>query len=172
MAVLRLSEIHHAHVTSICATWAEGPSSDHPNEAAFKPMLIAVYRDRKQRTKERVMVARVPEARVEAARALGRSLARDELKPFAVTQATEAWGAPDDGGGAPSDRVDRHEVLGISTAQADGRTLTTMRWIVRSEGGEAALGDLVYDAEAGFEAALSAITFDFARIRNNGGGGG
>ena len=68
-----------------------------PRTAEFKPMLVAVCRDRKKRTVERVMVAPTPEARVEAAEELGRTVARDGLKPFAVTQATEAWMGADDG---------------------------------------------------------------------------
>ena len=172
MAVLHLSEIHAAHFEWITRLWAEGPSSDDPEAAAFKPTLVAVCRDRKKRTVERVMVARVPEERVEAARVTGQTAARDGLKPFAVTQATETWLAPDDGGGAPSGRADRREALAISTAQADGRSLTTVVEIERSAGGEAALGGVLVEAEGGFEAALVAEVFASYRQVNNGYGGG
>ena len=172
MPVLRLSEIHAAHVERIATLWAEGPSSDEAEDAAFMPMLVAVCRDRKKRTVERVMVARVPEERVEAARVVGRTAARDGLKPFAVTQAMETWLAPDDGGGAPSARVDRREALAISTAQADGRSLTTVIEIERSVGGESALGTVLVEAESGYEAALSAEAFAAYRSDNNGYGGG
>lgn len=171
MAVLHLSEIHVAHVEQIARAWAEGPSSDEPEEAMFKPMLVAVCRDRKKRTVERVMVAPTPEARVAAAEELGRTVARDGLKPFAVTQATETWLAPDDGGGAPSGRDDRREALAISTAQADGRSLTTVVEIERSVGGESALGTVLVEVESGYEAALSAETFASYRSDNNGYGG-
>ena len=172
MAVLHLSDIHAAHVERITRLWAEGPSSDDAAEATFAPMLVAVCRDRKKRTVERVMVARVPEERVEAARVVGRTAARDGLKPFAVTQATETWLAPDDGGGAPSERDDRREALAISTAQADGRSLTTVVEIARSVGGESALGTVLVEAESGYEATLSAETFASYRSDNNGYGGG
>ena len=172
MPVLRLSEIHAAHVERIARTWAEGPSSDEPDEAEFKPMLVAVCRDRKKRTVERVMVAPTPEARVEAAEEFGRTVTRDGLKPFAVTQATEAWMGANDGREAPSERADRREVLAIATAQADGRSLTTIRAVVRSEGGESALGEVVTDAETGYEAGLSAEVFRSYRLSNNGHGGG
>ena len=172
MPVLRLSEIHAAHVERIARTWAEGPSSDEPEAAAFAPMLVAVCRDRKKRTAERVMVAPTPEARVEVARELGRTVARDGLKPFAVTQATETWLAPDDGGGAPSERADRREALAIATAQADGRSLTTVIDIERSVGGESALGSVLVEAESGYEAALAAEAFAAYRLNNNGYGGG
>lgn len=134
-------------------------------------MLVAVCRDRKKRTVERVMVAPTVADRVEAARELGRTVARDGLKPFAVTQATEAWLAADDGGGVPSERPDRREALAIATAQADGRSLATVREVVRSEGGEAALGEVLMDGEAGYEVALSAETFASYRAINNGWGG-
>ena len=172
MPVLRLSEIHAAHVEHITATWTKGPMSDEAEVAAFMPMLVAVCRDRKKRTVERVMVARVPEERVEAARAVGETAARDGLKPFAVTQATETWLAPDDGGGAPSGRADRREALAVSTAQADGRSLTTVVEIERSAGGESALGGVLVETEGGFEAALSAEVFMSYRQVNNGYGGG
>ena len=172
MAVLHLSEIHAAHVERIAKLWAEGPSSDDPQDTAFMPMLVAVCRDRKKRTVERVMVARVPEERVEAARVVGRTAARDGLKPFAVTQAMETWLAPDDGGGAPLERADRQEALAVSTAQADGRLLTTVVEIGRSVGGESALGAALVDAESGFETALSAEVFASYRSDNNGYGGG
>ena len=172
MAVLHLSEIHAAHVERITRLWAEGPSSDDAAEASFAPMLVAVCRDRKKRTVERVMVARVPDERVEAARVVGRTAARDGLKPFAVTQATETWLAPDDGGGAPSERADRREALAVSTAQADGRSLTTVIEIERSVGGESALGTMLVERESGYEAALAAETFAAYRSDNNGHGGG
>ena len=95
MSIFHLSEIHAAHVERITRTWAEGPSSDDPEDAAFKPMLVAVCRDSKKRMLERVMVVPTPGVRVEAAEELGRTVARDGLKPFAVTKAT--WLAPDDG---------------------------------------------------------------------------
>lgn len=159
MPILRLSELHAAHVERIAATWSEGPSSDEAERSTFMPMLVAVSRDRKKRTVERVMVAPTPEARVEAAHELGRTVARDGLKPFAVTQATEAWLAADDGGGAPSGRADRREALAIATAQADGRSLTTVRLIHRSEGGEAALGEAIVEAETDYEVALAGEVF-------------
>ena len=154
MAVLRLSDIHAAHVERIAQLWVESPSTNEPDDPAFKPMLVAVCRDRKKRTVERVMVAPTAEARVEAARELGRTVARDGLKPFAVTQASETWLAPDDGGRAPSGRADRREALAISTAQADGRSLTTVVEIERSVGGESALGTVLVEVESGYEAAL------------------
>ena len=172
MPVLRLTEIHAAHVGRIVQLWAEGPSSNDPDAAAFEPMVVAVCRDRKKRTVERVMVARVPEERVEAARVVGQTAAEDGLRPFAVTQATETWLAPDDGGGAPSERSDRREALAVSTAQADGRSLTTVVEIERSAGGEPALGGVLVDAEGGFEAALAAEVFATYRRVNNGYGGG
>ena len=94
------------------------------------------------------------------------------IKPFAVTQAIEAWlRARRRRRRSVRIVADRIEVLSVSTAQADGRTLSTIIQIARSEGGEAALGEVVVDAEAGFEAALSARVFHMARFRNNGGGG-
>lgn len=172
MPVLRLSEIHAAHVERIARTWAGGPSLDEPDTAEFKPMLVAVCRERKKRTVERVMVAPTPEDRVEAARELGRTVGRDGLKPFAVTQATETWLAPDDGGGAPSERSDRREALAVSTAQADGRSLTTVIEIERSVGGESALGTVLMEGESGYEAALAVEAFAAYRLNNNGYGGG
>lgn len=168
MPVLRLSEIHAAHVERIARTWAAGPSSDEPEAAAFTPMLVAVCRDRKKRTVERVRVAPTSEDRAEAAHELGRTVVRDGLKPFAVTQATEAWLAAGDRSGAPAGRPDRREALAIATAQADGRSLTTVRAVVRSEGGEAALGEVLVDREAGYEVALSAEAFSSYRYYNNG----
>ena len=172
MAVLHLATIHAAHVERIATLWAEGPASDEPNTAEFKPMLVAVCRDRKKRTVERVTVAPTPEARVNAATELGRTVSRDGLKPFAVTQATETWLAPDDGGGAPSERDDRREALAVSTAQADGRSLTTVIEIERSVGGESALGTVLVERESGYEAALAAETFSAYRSDNNGYEGG
>jgi len=172
MAVLHLSEIHATHVERIARLWTEGPASDEPEDAAFMPMLVAVCRDRKKRTVERVMVAPTPEARVDAAEELGRTVSRDGLKPFAVTQATETWLAPDDGGGAPSERVDRREALAVSTAQADGRSLTTVVEIERSVGGESALGTALVERESGYEAALAAEMFAAYRSDNNDYGGG
>ena len=171
MAVLHLSEIHAAHVERIARLWAEGPASDEPEDAAFMPMLVAVCRNRKKQTVERVMVAPTPEARVDAAEELGRTVSRDGLKPFAVTQAMETWLAPDDGGGAPSGRDDRREALAFSTAQADGRSLTTVIEIERSVGGESALGSVLVDAESEYEAALAAGAFASYRSANNGYGG-
>ena len=78
--------------------------------------------------------------------------------------------AADDGGGRPSERADSLEVLAVSTMQADGRTRTTIRAVVRSAGGESALGPVLEDAVEGVVANLSAEVFDAARLAQNGHG--
>ena len=59
----------------------------------------------------------------------------------------------------------------ISTAQADGRSLTTVVEIKRSVGGELALGTVLVEMESGYDAALSGETFVSYRSYNNGYGG-
>lgn len=155
-----LRDIHETHVRRIAGTWTSLLASDDPEQPSFAPQLMVVCRDRNKRAVERVHVAPSVEEREAAAAVLGRSIARGGLRPFAVTAAFESWMATDDGSGrAPSARTDRVEVLAVTTALANGRSLTTLRKIERSIGGEALLGETVVEADSGYDAALLTVVF-------------
>ncbi|MEL6610496.1 MAG: hypothetical protein AAFQ53_00250 [Bacteroidota bacterium] len=138
MSPRQLVAIHAAHVERACVTWAQGPASDEPQLASMRPMLMATCVDDEERLVERGMVSRRIRDRRQTAAELGRTLALDGLEPLAVSQAFEGWIAP------RTKAQSKLEVLVVSTTSGrDRRSVTTVREICRSVGGEAALGPLV-----------------------------